>query len=278
MTASTFSTASTPAAGRGPRVIDRAILAGTRPLLRKELAEWSHSRRVWVTFAVVATFMALAAANSWITSLIIANLPPDVVPPEAPVSLDAFENLIAGVSTQIVVVAAIFATMGLLVAERERGTLAWVASKPVGRGAIVLSKIGAGIAALGLAAVVAPMIVVGIVVAVLYGVPALGPVAIVTIGLILAVAVYVAVGIAAATVVTGQAAVAAIAMAVFFLPSIFAAILPVDIMPFLPTSILAWSVGLAMGAPVGVVTPVAWAVGLTIIVAFAVWRLERTEI
>jgi hypothetical protein len=96
--------------------------------------------------------------------------------------------------------------------------------------------------------------------------------------MILAVAAYVAVGIAAATVVTGQAAVAAIAMAVFFLPSIFAAILPVDIMPFLPTSILAWSIGLAMGAPVGVVTPVAWAVGMTLIVAFAVWRLERTEI
>jgi hypothetical protein len=33
-----------------------------------------------------------------------------------------------------------------------------------------------------------------------------------------------------------------------------------------------------MGAPVGVVTPVAWAVGMTLIVAFAVWRLERTEI
>ena len=185
MTASTVSSASTPAAGRGPRVIDSAIVAGTRPLLRKELAEWSHSRRVWVTFAVVAVFMALAAANSWITAWIIANLPPDVVPPEAPVSLDPFQNLIAGVSTQIVVVAAIFATMGLLVAERERGTLAWVASKPVGRGAIVLSKVGAGTAALGLAAVVAPMIVLGVVVAVLYGVPALGPVAIVTIGMIL---------------------------------------------------------------------------------------------
>ena len=42
--------------------------------------------------------------------------------------------------SQIFVVAAIFAVASLIVHERDTGTLAWVASKPVSRGSIWLSK------------------------------------------------------------------------------------------------------------------------------------------
>ena len=277
MTASISPASSTVAAAAAQRG-SASTFAGSRPLIRKELAEWAHSRRVWVTVVIVAAFMTLTAANSAITAWIIANLPADVEAPDAPISMDPFQNLLAAVGSQVFVLAVIFATMGLLVVERERGTLAWVASKPVGRGAIVAAKVVAGTVVAGLVAVIVPTLLTVGLVAVLYGVPALDQVAIVVAGMVAAVAVFVAIGVAAATVVTGQAAVAAIAFGAFLLPSILVAIVPVDIAPFLPTSIVGWSVGVAMGAPVGFVTPVAWAVWTIAIVAFAVWRLERVEL
>jgi ABC-2 type transport system permease protein len=279
MTASIHPSAT--ASGPSATVARRAgstTFAGIRPLIRKEFAEWAHSRRVWVTVAVVTVFMVLTAANSAITALIIANLPAGADAPDAPVTMDPLENLLAAAGTQIFVMAAIFATMGLLVGERERGTLAWVASKPVGRGAIVGAKFTAAAVVAGLAAVVVPMLATLALVVVLYGVPAVVPVALVTAGMIALVAVFVAISLAASTVVTGQAAVAAVAFGAFFLPAVLGAVVPVDIAPFLPTSILGWAAGFAMGAPVGVVTPVAWAIWTVAIVAIAVWRLERAEL
>ncbi len=277
MTASISPTSSTVAVAAAQRG-GASTFAGSRPLIRKEFAEWAHSRRVWVTVAIVAAFMTLTAANSAITAWIIANVPAGVEAPDAPISMDPLQNLLAAVGSQVFVLAVIFATMGLLVVERERGTLAWVASKPVGRGAIVGAKVVAGTVVAGLVAVVVPTVLTVGLVVVLYGLPALDQVVIVVAGMVAAVAVFVAIGVAAATVVTGQAAVAAIAFGAFLLPSILVAIVPVDIAPFLPTSIVGWSVGFAMGAPVGFVTPVAWAVWTLAIVAFAVWRLERVEL
>jgi ABC-2 type transport system permease protein len=279
MTASIHPAPTSPGASAAvARRAGSTTFAGIRPLVRKELSEWAHSRRVWVTLAVVTAFMVLTAANSAIIAFITANLPAGVDAPDSPVTMDPLENLLAAAGTQIFVMAAIFATMGLLVAERERGTLAWVASKPVGRGAIIGAKFTAAAVVAGLAAVVVPMLATFALVVVLYGVPAVVPVAAVTAGMIALVTVFVAISLAASTVVTGQAAVAAVAFGAFFLPAILGAIVPVDIAPFLPTSILGWAAGFAMGAPVGIVTPVAWTVWTVAIVAFAIWRLERAEL
>ena len=87
----------------------------------------------------------------------------------------------------------------------------------------------------------------------------------------------VAVVLAASTVISNQAAVAAIGFAVFFLPQILVSLLPVDISPFLPTSIMAWAIGLVVGADVGFVTPIAWAVSVVALAGFASWRMERME-
>ena len=63
-----------------------------------------------------------------------------------------------------------------------------------------------------------------------------------------------------------------------FLPTIVASILPVDIAPFLPTSILSWAVGLATGADVGFATPIAWAVSMLALTVIAIRRMDGLEL
>jgi ABC-type transport system involved in multi-copper enzyme maturation permease subunit len=254
-----------------------ARFAGFRPLVRKELADWRHSQRLFVIPAILIPFMVLTAANAWITATIADNLPPDVAPP-ALLPMGAMDNLMAAISTQVFILAAIFASMSLLVGERERGTLAWVASKPVARGGIWAAKWSGAVIALGMVAVVVPVASTVVVVIALYGVPDPVAVAGIAVGMVAVIALYVAVALAASTVVRGQAAVAVIGFGLVVLPPIIAAIAPFDVAPFLPTAILAWTAGLATGAPVGIVAPIAWLVVVAVLVAFAVRRLERTEL
>lgn len=256
-------------------VADR--FAGFRPLLRKEFAEWRHGRRAIVSGVVVTLFMTLSAANSWIIAQVTKNLPPGAEAPELPTSMAPLDNLMAAVGSQIFVFAVIFGAMSVLVAERERGTLAWVASKPVARGAIWAAKSVAAVAVLGLAAVIVPTVITVALVSLLYGVPAFVPVLLAIVGMLLAVTFMVVVGLAASTFVSNQAAVAAIGFGVFALPMLVA-ILPIDLTPALPTSILGWTVSFGMGAPVGIVTPIAWAVAIVALAAVAIRRLEHTEL
>ena len=254
----------------------RATL-GARALIRKDLAEWGHGPRAFVVFAVTALFMVLSAANSWINAWIIANLPTEGEV-AGPISMVPLDNVLAAVSSQIFVIAAIFATMSLLVAERDHGTLAWIASKPVARGGIWLSKAASASAVLWVAAFVAPMAIVLAVVTVLYGAPPILPIVGIVVGAGAAIAFFVAVVLAASTVVSSQPAVAAIGLAVMFLPSIIAGVVPFAIEPYLPTSILGWAAGLGAGADVGVATPIAWALSMVAIAVLAMRRMEALEL
>ena len=101
---------------------------------------------------------------------------------------------------------------------------------------------------------------------VLYGPAGVDAFVFAAIGVAASIAFMVAVVLAASTVVANQAAVAAIGFVVFFLPQLLASLLPVDISPFLPTSILGWAMGPVIGAEVGFVTPIAWAVSVIALV------------
>ena len=142
------------------------FLPGFGGLVRKELTEWRRGRRAWIVLVIVTLFMTLTAAEPWL----VANLAPpeggEILP--EPI-LDPMANLVAAVSTQIFVVVAIFAVMSLIVAERESGTLAWTASKPVSRGAIWLAKWVSSTAMLGLLAGLVPLAATVALVVVLYG-------------------------------------------------------------------------------------------------------------
>jgi ABC-type transport system involved in multi-copper enzyme maturation permease subunit len=260
------------AAGRIPA--DR--LAGFGPLFRKELREWAHSKRIWVILAATTAFMTLTAANGAITSWLVANVPGGEAP-NGPISLDPTFNFLAAVSTQFFAVVAIFAAMSLLVGERDRGTLSWVASKPVSRAGIWLSKSAAASIVVSLVAGIIPLAATFGLAIVLYGPAGLDVFVFASIGVAASITFMVAVVLAASVVVSNQSAVAAIGFVVLLLPPLLASMLPVDISPVLPSSILPWALSPVVGAEMSFVTPVAWAVSIIALVAFASWRMERLE-
>jgi ABC-type transport system involved in multi-copper enzyme maturation permease subunit len=245
-------------------------LPGFGGLVRKELTEWRRGRRTWVVLIVSTLFMALTALNGWLQ----ANLPAEAGAPPNPV-LDPTMNLVGAVSGQIFAVAAIFAVMNLIVGERESGTLGWTASKPVSRSGIWLSKFGVSTVLLWVVAGLVPLVATAALVLALYGPLPFGPVLVMAVGIGMSIMLFVAVTLAASTVVPSQAAVAAIALAVMFLPQLLGIIIPAQ---FLPTSILQWSLMTAVGEPAGVVTLVSWAITVGALIAFSMWRMERVEL
>jgi ABC-2 type transport system permease protein len=250
---------------------------GLPTLFRKDVREWLRGRRAAVVFIVSAAIMILMAANAWITARIAEAIPAEVEG-YIPLSQDPTDNLLLAASAQLFVLAAIFAVASLIARERDSGTLAWVASKPVSRTSIWLSKWLSASALLVTAGVLLPILVTTLVITALYGLPDLAAVAWVAIGAALVVVFYAAVGLTAGTVVRGQPAVAAIGFGIFALAPIVAAVSPTAIAPLLPTSMLGWAVAAATGADVGWVTPiavVAWTLGLA---AVAIMRIRRLEL
>src|SRR6185312_16001696 len=159
--------------------------------------------------------------------------------------------------------------------ERETGTLAWIASKPVSRTSIWVSKWISATLVLFVAAGLVPLLLTAAVVTVLYGLPSLVAVALAAVGI---AALFVAVALAASTLVASQPAVAGITFGAFFLPTILAAIVPFQIAPFLPTSILSWTMGLSAGADVGIVTPIAWLIGIVTLGVFSARQMGKLEL
>jgi ABC-type transport system involved in multi-copper enzyme maturation permease subunit len=247
------------------------LLPGIGGLLRKEILEWRRSRRIWVVFGVSALFMILSAMNSWLQ----ANLPADPAEPAVAPITDPMLILIGAVSSQIFAVAAIFAVMGLLVAERESGTLAWTASKPVSRPGIWLAKYGVATTILWIVAGVVPLAATVAAIALLYGAVPVMPVLVMAIGTGLSIAFYVAVALAVSTVVTSQAAVAAVAIGVMFLPQLLGLLVPPQ---FMPTSIMQWTLMVATSEPAGVVTLLAWLATTAGLIAFSVRRMQTMEL
>jgi ABC-2 type transport system permease protein len=264
-------------AAAAPATTSFGRLAGFRPLLRKDATEWVRGRRVWIVLAVVSAFMALTAANGWITATIAASLPPDVAPPEVG-SQAPLDNLFAAVSGQIFVLATIFAVASLIVREREAGTLAWVASKPVTRRSIWLSKWASSSAILiGAAGLVPLAATVGLVIA-LYGMPPVEALAGLALGIAAVIVFFVTVGLAAGVVVPAQTGIVAIGVAVFALPAMLGGFLPFDISPFLPTSMLAWPAAALSGADVSWITPASWALVTAGLAGLAIRRMSRIEL
>jgi ABC-type transport system involved in multi-copper enzyme maturation permease subunit len=247
-------------------------LPGFGRMASKELTEWRRGKRAWVVFLVSTAFMVMAAMNAWIVAQ-LAPLQPE--PVEIP-SQDALLNLAGAVSSQIFLIVAVFATMGLLVAERESGTLSWTASKPVSRTAIWLSKWASASGILWLLGGLVPLAASFAVAVALYGTSSVVAVGVLALGIGMSVALVVAISLAAASFLRSQAAVAAVTIAAIFLPDVVAGIVPIR--EYLPTSILQWSILFAVGEPVSFWTPVAWAIGVAVLVLIGVRRLERIEL
>jgi len=248
------------------------LLPGFGSLVRKELTEWRRARRSWMVFGVSLLFMALGSLNAWLISI----LPADITEGAEPPSLDPLVNLISPISTHVFVIAAIFAVMALIAAERESGTMAWTASKPVSRSAIWMAKFASATGVLWLVVAVLPLVATVAVVVVLYGAVPVMTVVAVAIGMGMIIALYVAVALTASTVVTSQAAVAGIALIVISVAPMLAQLLPDPTL--MPTSILDWSVRLGVGESVSTVPLIGWAATVAALVVVSLWRMERLEL
>jgi hypothetical protein len=257
--------------------LGRPRLLGLGNLVRKDLSEWLHGKRPWVVLGVTTSVFALAAANSRITEWAVRSFPAE--PGDGPakvLSVLPLDNVLFAIGTQFIVLAAIFATMSLLLAERDSGTLAWTISKPVSRTSVLVSKWLTSTLMLWVAAVVIPLTFTTVLVTVLYGLPDLAVVIALGVTLITVPAFFVAVALTAATFVPSQAAVGAIGVAIFVAPQIVGGVVPA-LTPFFPGSIFDWAVGISTGGPAALVTPVAWLVGLAVLFALAKRRLNAMD-
>jgi hypothetical protein len=258
--------------------LGRRGLLGLGNLVRKDGSEWLRGKRPWVVLGVTTSVFALAAANARITEWAARSFPAE--PGDGPakvLSLLPLDNVLFAVGTQFIVLAAIFATMSLLLAERDSGTLAWTISKPVSRTSVLLSKWLTSTLILWVAAVVIPLALTTALVTILYGLPDIGIVVALGATLITVPAFFVAVALAAATYVPSQAAVGAIGVAVFVAPQIVGGVVPA-VTPYLPSSIFDWSVQASTGGPASLVTPVAWLVGLAVLFVLARQRLNAMDL
>jgi ABC-2 type transport system permease protein len=256
----------------------RPRLLGFGNLVRKDVAEWVHGKRPWIVLAVTASVFALTAANARITEWAARSFPAD--PGDGPakvLSVQPLDNILVAIGTQFIVLVAIFATMSLLLAERDSGTLAWAISKPVSRTSVLVSKWLTSTLILWVAAVVIPLTFTTALVTVLYGLPDLAVVIALGLTLITVPAFFVAVALTAATFVPSQAAVGAIGVAIFAAPQIVGGVVPA-LTPFFPGSIFDWAVGISTGGPASLVTPVAWLVGLAVLFVLAQRRLNAMDL
>ena len=256
----------------------RPRLLGLGNLVRKDLSEWLHGKRPWIVAAITTFVFALAAGNARITAWVVSSLPaePGATPAKV-VSLQPLDNVMFAIGTQFIILAVIFATMSLLLAERESGTLAWTISKPVSRTSVLVSKWLTSTLILWVAAVVVPLAITTALVTILYGMPDPIPVIALAATLITVPAFFVAVALTAATFVPSQAAVGAIGVAVFVAPQIVGGVVPA-LTPFFPGSIFDWAIAVSTGAPASFVTPVAWLVGLGVLFVLARKRLNAIDL
>lgn len=263
----------TLASAAAPTATSASPLLGVGPMTRKELLEWWRSRRAIVLFVVTTPIVALnvLSARLAVWSAQISHRPPLIA-----VSLDPTANVL-GKWDQWLFVFAIGMSLSLMVGERDRGTLAWMLSKPVSRTGVLVAKWTAAMIMGSLAGLVLPMAVCVAVAIPAYGMPSLGAVALATVLLLAVPAFFVALTLWLGTVIPSQVGVAGLALVVAVVPGIVGSVAP-EVAAALPPSIGPWAVATAMGASVSATSPIGWAAGMALVAALGVRAIGRLEL
>ncbi len=247
-------------------------------LLRKELRELVRTLRlpvVLIVFAILGLVSPVVAR--YIREILQAAGGTDfqgVIPD--PVARDAVTQLTKNLG-QFGVFIAILVTMGSVAGEKDRGTAAFILTKPLGRGAFL----GAKVAAIGLLLLMATAlagVLCWIYTAVLFEpLPLAGYVAAIVL-LWLSLAVFAAITFAASVVARSALVAGGIGLAAFLVTG-FLSIVPA-VSPYLPTGLWNISEELATGhVPDVLVGPVV--VGLAIIavaLGLSWWTFRRQEL
>lgn len=261
-------TAQTIAIGSAQRQPRGGMFLGFRTVLGKELTEWLRGRAALIIAAV-----SIGAA-------VFTTIIPFIAPPTPGVPLLSREptvNVLLGWSGLTAAIIALLSTMSLLTAERDRGTLAWSLSQPVSPTSIVLGKWTAAFVVFAIAAIILPLAVSSVVATVAYGsVPDLATIALFGVLYLTVPAFFIALTVALGTVLRSTGAVAGVAFVVLFLPSAIGAVAPI-VNQASPTSIAAWAMATATGAPASSITFAGWLVGMAILAIGAKLAFDREE-
>ncbi len=254
-----------PSSGALRPVTVRGWRRGLRPLLRKELGEWFSTRR-WL----VHLLTWLVIVTGVVAMVIVADDSEDHL--QAFVLLGVFATALGAVVT----------AQGAVVGEKQRGTAAWMLSKPVSRTAFLLAKmIGhtVGFALFGcLVPCVAFVIESSLLGAPVPPLPALAGAA----GLwIVHLLVYVTLTVSLGAVFGARGPVAAIGTGLLLTGQFFGGMVPLSVLTFLPWILPKAADAVAHGQAFPVPPAVVVAAALGLVVASAgigLWRLNRQEL
>jgi ABC-type transport system involved in multi-copper enzyme maturation permease subunit len=245
------------------------IFLGFGTVFRKEIAEWFRGRRALIVGGVSAAAATL--------STIIPFIVPKDSPGSAVLTMDPTTNVLMGWNGLTFAIVAVLATMSLVATERDRGTLGWNLTNPVSPTSILAAKWAAAMVVYALFGVILPLALSVAVATLIYGsVPDLGTIGLFA-GLYLTVpAFYIGLTVALGTGVKATAGIAGIGFLVMFLPSGIGALLPI-VNEVSPTSIGAWAMATATGAPASVLTLAGWLVSMAILAVGAKIVFDRQE-
>ena len=248
---------------------------GFSQFFRKEITEWLASRRALVVLVVTTLLVAGTTIAPWLQVTFPGSGSEAAA---SAIVMDPTINLVGANWSQWLTYIAIFAAMGLVAGERDKGTLAWSLSKPLSRSALLLAKWSAGTLVYALAGLALPMFVgIGVATAAYGAVPDLSIIGFFSIAMLTLPAFYIALSVALGTRIQSQAAVAGIALAASFLPA-FAGLISADVAQAMPTAMPSWALAMASGEPVGWTTPVGWLVGMVAVAAIAHITFAKAEL
>jgi ABC-2 type transport system permease protein len=258
-----------PAAGRDS---GGGLFLGFRTVFRKEVTEWLRGRGPLIIFA-------LATASAVFTTVIpfVVDASGEAAQAMA-LTRDPTTNVLLGWTTgQTIAVIAVLATMALVSVERDRGTLAWNLTNPVSPTSIIAAKFCAAMLVISTTAVILPLAISVVVATIAYGaLPDLGTVGLFALLFLALPAFYIGLNVALGSAIKSTVGIAGIAFAVMFLPLIFGGLLPI-VNEASPTSIGAWAMATATGAPASTLTLGGWLVSMAIIVIGAKLVFDRQE-
>jgi ABC-2 type transport system ATP-binding protein len=248
---------------RAPTVVAERepITSGFRTLLRSELLEQWRTLKLPLTTAVFALlgFGSPLLARFTPEILKAVGTGPIQITLPTPTAADAVAQLLKNLG-QFGALAAVVLAMGAVASEKDRGTAAFVLSKPVSRVAFLAAKMAAIASTLGLATVVAVLAAWFYTLVLFTQLPIGGTAGLAALEWLQLVA-FAAITFLASTLTSSAVAAAGMAIVAFIILGVVG-ILP-NVSPYLPTSLGAPAEALALGAPADpLIGPIAATLGL----------------
>jgi ABC-2 type transport system permease protein len=253
-------------------------MTGFRVLLGKELGEQVRTLRLVVLVIVFASFGILSPVTARYLPDLINRLGADqlgiVITLPPPSLADAVDQLLKNVS-QFGILAAILLAMGSVATEKDRGTAAFVLTKPASRGAFLVAKIVAIALDLLLAVAVAGIAGFGYTTYLFSAPPAAGYAAMCLL-LWLSLVVYASLTFLGSTLTRSAAAGAGIGFAFLVLTGIVGAIPAIG--RFMPGGLLGPARALGLGASPGdLLAPVVVNLVFVVLLAAGSWAVFRHQ-